>query len=81
MNVGFDHDVDDGGGLLGLGRRQQDGVDDVDHAVVGGDVGNGDLGVVDEDAVVVDGDGDVFSEEGGGGGAIGEVERTSAPTT
>ena len=30
--------------------RQHDGVDDVDHAVVGNDVGRGDLGVVDRHA-------------------------------
>ena len=45
----------------------------MDHAVVGDDVGDGDLGVVDEDAVVVDGHGDVLSEQCGGGSAIGEV--------
>ena len=72
MNVAVDDHVDHSG-RLGLSRRQEDGVDDVDNAVVGHDVGNGDLGVVDEDAVVVDGDGHVFTQKGGGGGAVGEV--------
>ena len=72
MDVAVDDDIDDGE-RLGLGGRKQDGVDHVDHTVVGGDVGHGDLGVVDEDAVIVDGDGDIGAVEGGGGGAIGEV--------
>ena len=72
MDVAVDDDIHHGGGLR-LGRRQEDGIDDVHHAIVGHDVGDGDLGVVDEDAVVVDGDGDVFAKECRGGGAIGEV--------
>ena len=45
----------------------------MDHAIVGGDVGDGDLGVVDEDAIVVDGHRDVSTVERGGGGAVGQI--------
>ena len=72
MHVTVDDDVHDGGGLR-LGGRQEHGVDDVDHAIVGGDVGDGDLGVVDEDAIVVDGHRDVSTVERGGGGAVGQI--------
>ena len=69
VHVAVDNDIHDRSGLR-LRWREQYGVDDVDHTVVGHDIGYGDLGVVDEDAIVIDGDGYVFSEEGGGGGAV-----------
>ena len=59
----------------GDGRGQQHGVNDMDHAVVGLDVGDGDLGVVDEDTVGVDGHGDVLAVERGDDLPVGEVSR------
>ena len=83
VHLAVDDDVDHGGWSQVRWADQQDRVDDVDHTVVGDDVGDGDLGVVDEDAAVVDGDGDVFSQERGGGGAVREVggQDLCAPTT
>lgn len=49
----------------------------MDNAVGDENIGDDDLGVVDEDAVVVDGDGDVGTVDGGDGGAVYEAGRVS----
>ena len=52
---------------FGDGRGEDDGVDHVDDAVAGFDVGADDGGgVVDDDVAVDDGDGDLFALDGGG---------------
>ena len=79
MHVAVDDDVHDGVGWLRRGW-DEDRVDDVDDAVVGHDVGDDDLSVVDEDALVVDGDGDVRAVERGDYLSVAEVsaERGSS---
>ena len=72
MHVAVDDDVHDGVGWLRRGW-DEDRVDDVDDAVVGDDVGHDDLSVVDEDALVVDGDGDVRAVERGDHLSVAEV--------
>ena len=74
VHLAVDDDVYHGGGLR-FGGRKQYRIDDVNHTVVGDDVRDGDLGVVDEDATIVDGDGHVFSQERSGSGTVGEVGR------
>ena len=49
----------------------------MDDAVGNENVGDNDLGVVNENAVVVDGDGDVGAVDGGDGGAVCEARRVS----
>ena len=72
MHVAVDDDVHDGVGWLRRGR-DEDRIDDVHDAIVGHDVGDNDLSVVDEDALVVDGDGDVGAVEGGDHLSVAEV--------
>ena len=63
MVLTADDDVDDSSGWRGRGKQHS--VDDVDHAIVGGDVCRSDRGVIDHDSAIHDGDGDVLAEHGG----------------
>ena len=74
MHVAVDDHVNHRGGLW-LCRGQQHSVDHVNHTIVCDDIGHGDLGIVDEDAIAVDRDGDVGSVQCGGGSTVGEVCR------
>ena len=53
--------------------REQDSIDHVHHTIVGSDVGHSDGGVIDHHCAVHDGDGDVFTEQGGEHVAVHEV--------
>ena len=61
-----------GRGVVGAGflGGEEDGIDDVDDAIFGDDVVGDDLGVVDSEASVLDGDADLVSGEGGGGAGL-----------
>lgn len=60
--------INDGKSVVGFFRRgwDDDGVDDVDDAVGGHDVGGGDLGVVDHDFAIFGFDGDLGAVYGFG---------------
>ncbi len=65
-----DDDVQD---RIGHGRRQQDGINDMHDAVVRQDIGDRNLGVVDENTVAVDGDRHLLSIEHDDGLAVLQV--------
>ena len=77
MHGAVDDNLHHGGGLRFRGWWDQDGIDDVDDAVVCDNVCDGHLCIVDEDAFVVDGDGDFGAVKCGDGLSVREVRAES----
>ena len=62
-----------------IGRWEEDLVNHMDDAVAGGDIGRGDVGVVDHDRSVGDGEGGVVAVDHRGDHTIGYTSGINGP--